>query len=236
VARNSLDLSIYAKRQTGALPVVAAKDKALADYLLGLGYTLAQPGQAAINVVGGLDRDDIEAMRGGARYLVLADGSAKTHNNLRLDAPPREQPFMPIVDDIDGQPQGADAQLPNIGLHKRQGTMWRGDWIASFSWLKRDGAFATIPGGPLLDVSFDRVVPMHVMTGFRPFEYDGNIQAGLVVGWIHKPAVTIAKRQVGRGGLVATTFRLMQDGPGADPVAAALLDALIATTGTGFTQ
>ena len=236
LARNSLEVSVYAKRDLKGLPVVAVKDATLSAYVTALGYTLAQPGQAAVNVVRGLDAGDVEAMRHGARYLVLADGVVATNNNLRIDAGPREQPFMPIVDEVPGQPTGAEQQLPNIVLHKRQGTMWRGDWIANFSWLKRDGAFAAIPGGPLLDVSFDRVVPHHVMTGFRPFEYDGLIQAGLVVGWIHKPAVTIAERKVGKGGLVATTFRLMQDAPGADPVAAGLLDALIATAGKGLAK
>jgi hypothetical protein len=122
---------------------------------------------------------------------------------------------------------GGEQQLPNIGLHRRDGTIWRGDWIASFSWLRRDGVFASLPGGPLLDLSFDKVVPQHVMTGFRSWEYEGLIHAGLVVGWLHKPAATIAERQVGRGWLVATTFRLMGDAPGADPVAAALADGLI---------
>jgi hypothetical protein len=122
---------------------------------------------------------------------------------------------------------GAEQQVPNIGLHRRDGTMWRGDWIASFSWLRRDGAFAAIPGGPMLDVSFDKVVPHHVMTGFRSWEYEGLVHAGVVVGWLHKPAATIAERQVGKGWLVATTFRLLDQPPGTDPVAAALLDGLI---------
>ncbi len=26
--------------------------------------------------------------------------------------------------------------------------MWRGDWIAGFSWIRRDGVFADMPGGP----------------------------------------------------------------------------------------
>jgi 3-oxoacyl-[acyl-carrier-protein] synthase-3 len=76
---------------------------------------------------------------------------------------------------------GSESQMPNINLIARHGTMWRGDWIAGFSWIRRDGAFAALPGGPLLDLSFDRVVPHHVMTGFRGWEYGGPVQAGLVV-------------------------------------------------------
>jgi len=81
----------------------------------------------------------------------------------------------------------------------------------------------------MLDLSFDRVVPFHVMTGFRNWEFGGAVYAGLVVGWVHKPAATIAERRVGKGGLVVCTFRLLRDAPGQDPVAATLFDALIET-------
>ena len=46
---------------------------------------------------------------------------------------------MPVVDDTPGMPRGADQPLPNIELVPRHGTMWRGDWIAGFSWIRRDG-------------------------------------------------------------------------------------------------
>jgi hypothetical protein len=66
-----------------------------------------------------------------------------------------------------------------------------------------------------------------VMTGFRTWEYGGAVHAGLVLGWIHKPAATIAERRVGEGKMVATTFRLLRDTAGDDPVAAVLFDALV---------
>jgi hypothetical protein len=53
--------------------------------------------------------------------------------------------------------------------------------------------------------------------------------AGVVVGWVHKPAGYMMLRRFGRGKLVMTTFRLMRDPPGADPVASALVDRLIET-------
>ena len=86
-----------------------------------------------------------------------------------------------------------------------------------------------IPGGPLHDLGFDRVVPRHVLTGFQPWEYAARVHAGVVVGWVHKPAVTIGERPFGQGKLTATTFRLCEDAPGADPLATTLLDALIET-------
>ena len=53
--------------------------------------------------------------------------------------------------------------------------------------------------------------------------------AGLVVGWVHKRAAIFGEMRVGRGGVVATTFRLTREAPGADPVAAALFDAVVQT-------
>ena len=230
LAKNRVDIALYSKRSTANLPRVASSDPAMAAFARALGYPVVRPDQADVHLAPALDKTDIADLQAGARYLVLADGRAKTHGNLRLDAPDREQPFMPIIDDTPGNLPGPKSQLPNITLTARHGTMWRGDWIASFSWIRRDGAFATIPGGPMFDLSFDRVVPTHVLGGFEPWEYGGPVQAGLVVGWVHKAAAVIASRRVGRGGLVASTFRLLSDAPGEDPVASALFDALVRST------
>jgi hypothetical protein len=227
LARNSFEIAIYAKRKTAWLPSLSTSDDKIATFAKGLGYKIAKQGMADIHVAHALSPADIICLQQGARYLVLADGTAKTHKNLRTDAAKREQPFMPIFDDVLGNLGGPESQLPNIVLHERHGTIWRGDWIASFSWIKRHAAFAAIPGGPMLDLSFDRVVPYHVMTGFRSWEFGGAVHAGLVVGWVHKSAATIAERRVGKGGLLASTFRLLRDAPGDDPVAAALFDTLI---------
>ena len=233
MARNEVEVALYRPRDTARLPPLACTDPALAAHLAALGYDVAEDADAPgrLVVAHALDAGDVARMQAGARYVVLADGTVKTHGNLRVDEAPREQPFIAVVDDVPGLPRAAGAQMPNINLIARHGTMWRGDWIAGFSWIRRQGAFATIPGGPLLDLSFDRVVPHHVMTGFQAWEYGGAVHAGTNVGWLHRPAALIASRKVGRGGLVACTFRLLGDPPGADPVAAALLDAVIAQAG-----
>jgi hypothetical protein len=49
----------------------------------------------------------------------------------------------------------------------------------------------------------------------------------LVVGWIHKPVALGVERSYGRGRLVAATFQLFEDEPGADPTATVLTDALV---------
>jgi len=229
LSRNSIDVSVYATRSTKGLPKVASGDKALADHAAALGYTVVDAASADVILARALGPSDIAAMQQGARYVVLADGKATTNRNLRADTGGREPPFMPIVDETPGNPLGNEAQLPNIGFVARQGTIWRGDWIANFSWIKRSGAFAGLPGGPLLDASFDRVAPFHVLTGFRSWEYEGLVQAALAVGYLNKPAVLIGRRSIDRGGLIATTFRLTEDAPGYDPVATALFDALVLT-------
>src|ERR687894_683053 len=47
----------------------------------------------------------------------------------------------------------------NVRVANRDGTLWRGDWASSFAWLRRTGSFAGLPSGPLLDETFDRVIP-----------------------------------------------------------------------------
>ncbi len=207
LARNAVDIASYAPRHRTDLPSLATDAPGLAAHARGLGYRIVPRDRADLILTHGLVAADIAAMQAGARYLVLADGTDALTTSLRLDAPDQ-------------------MLLPDIILTPRDGTIWRGDWIAGFSWIRRQGPFADLPGGPLLDLSYDRVVPHHVMTGFRPWEYGGAVHAGLVVGWVHKPAALIAERRVGRGGLVATTFRLCCDPPGTDPVASALFDAL----------
>lgn len=228
VARNTVTLSLFAQRKPQVLSL-HVPDPVLAARAVALGYRLADAGQADVTVVHALSDADIRQLQAGARYLVLADGTLKTNGNLRVDGQTREQPFIQAVDDTLGIPRGSEMALPNINLIQRHGTMWRGDWIAGFSWIRRDGAFAALPGGPLLDLAYDRVVPHHVMTGFRTHEFAQAVHAGVVVGWVHKPAALIAERRVGRGGLVASTFRLCTDQPGVDPVASALWDALVST-------
>ena len=229
LARNSLDIALYAAREKGSLPTLAVADAALAQFAQGLGYSVVPADQAEVHLVHALSGEDVDAINAGARYAVLADGTVPTNRNLRSDMPIGELPHRSIVADGKMFRPALDQHLPGISLVERDGTIWRGDWIAGFSWVRRDGPFAHIPGGPILDLSFSDVVPHHLLLGFRPWEYGFNVHAGTVVGWVHKAAAIIGEKRVGRGGVVATTFRLTREAPGPDPVAAALLDAVIQT-------
>ena len=230
VARNSCDIALYSKRDISALPTIAVADAGLATYAKGLGYRVVPAGEADIVLCHAVDGADVEVMKAGGRFLILADGAVATNKNLRTDMPDGELPHRSIVADGKTFRPSLDQHLPGISLVERDGTIWRGDWIAGFSWVRRDGPFANIPGGPIFDLSFSDVVPHHLLTGFRPWEFGNNVHAGMVVGWVHKPAAIIGEKRVGRGGVVTTTFRLTREAPGADPVAAALFDALVVAT------
>ena len=141
---------------------------------------------------------------------------------------------MPIIDTVPGLPAATHHRFPGLGFAERHGTLWRGDWIGNFSWLRREGAFAALPGGSMFDLSFDRVVPHHVLTGMQAWEYPARVFAGVVVGWVHKPAAFLCERPFGNGGLVATTFRLTEDEAGHDPVAATLLRAAVEHAAAAF--
>ena len=227
LARNQVDIAVYAPRLTQNLPTIATSDPLLASHARALGYDIRPTGPADVTLTHALNEADIRALQAGQRYLVLADGTVETQGNLRVESRGREQPFIAVVDATPGIPVGAQFPLPNITLIARHGTMWRGDWIAGFSWIRRDGVFADLPGGPLLDLSFSDVVPRHVMGGFAGWEFGGPVHSGLVVGWVHKPMALIGERRVGKGALVASTFRLTGQAAGLDPVADALFDRLV---------
>jgi hypothetical protein len=244
LSRNSLDVSAYPKRAAGSSLRVWSAHPELLDFFNGLGYAAASGAEAAdVVVVRSVDAGDVEAIRQGGRYLLLA-GDDPDQKFIRRDEPPRQPPYWqdpadPVPDG--GSPNRArrrasgtglsdmDRRFPTVGVHERNGTMWRGDWITSFNWLRRHAAFAHFPGGPILDLAFERVIPHHVLTGFRPWEFESRVHAGVFVGWAHKPAAIVAERPFGKGKLVMSTFRLREDAPGFDPVASYLAEALLRT-------
>lgn len=229
LAKNICEIALYATRKTGKLPTLSTADAELAKYARGLGYQIASAEQADIHLCRALDSADLETIKAGGRCLILADGSVETNNNLRTDMPEGEALHRNMIIDGEKMRPSIDQHLPGITLIERTGTIWRGDWIAGFSWIRRENAFAEIPGGPLFDLSFSNVVPHYLLEGFKPWEFGSNVWSGVVVGWVHKPATIIGQKRVGRGTVVATTLRLTGEAPLADPVATALFDALIKT-------
>jgi hypothetical protein len=205
VARNEIDVAVHPLRPEAPRLSVWSPEPELRVRLQALGYRLGT-GLGDSDVVVALDSTaELAAhVRGGGRALLLPDAEMSL------------TPFFP--------------HWQNVKVAARDGALWRGDWASSFAWLRRRGAFRALPGGPLIDQTFDRVIATHVISGCNLLDFHARVHAALAVGWIHKPAGLAVERNYGEGHIVISTFRLFNDPPGADPTATRLLDALLTTT------
>jgi hypothetical protein len=97
--------------------------------------------------------------------------------------------------------------IPGIGIASRSGTPWQGDWASSFGWHR----FESLPTDHVVNFAFADLTPEHVIHGFAPRDFALNVFAGLFVGWLHKPIPTLARKRVGRGTLLISTFRLSKN-------------------------
>lgn len=201
---NRVAVAVHPRRDSerDGRPLLWSAAPQIRGRLAALGYPLASTMDDAQLVVGdGQDGDTFEHVQQGGRFLLLAD------------APMAVDRFFP--------------NWQNVQVRSRQGTPWQGDWASSFSWVRREGALAELPGPVLIDHAFDRVIPRHVIAGCNRLDFQSRVHAGVFVGWIHKPAALIVERSYGLGRIVISTFRLFEDPPGVDPTATTLLDGLI---------
>ena len=166
----------------------------------GLGYTLVEGiAEADLAITDCLTDEYRSALLAGKRVLWLAEQSDSLQTN-----------------------------LPGLKLAARQGSPWQGDWASSISWIHRDGMFRALPGSGLVDFMFQDLTPEVVLVGFSPREFWQEVQAGLCVGWLHKPVALIGERVLGRGRVLACTLSL-SDRLESNPLAAYLLDEMIAS-------
>jgi hypothetical protein len=112
--------------------------------------------------------------------------------------------------------------IPGIGIEPRAGTPWQGDWASSFGWHR----FESLPTAHVVNFAFADLTPEHIIQGFAPRDFASDVFAGLFVGWLHKPVPTIARKRVGRGELLISTFRLTQNVE-TNPLAKYLLGKLL---------
>jgi hypothetical protein len=214
IASNYLDLVIYPQPlqaglddPTNHIPIYTTED-GLAIKLAGMGYRLvSQIEQAGLVITGKVNGQAYSSqvlsyLEEGGHLLVLADRAGT-----------------------------AGPVFPGILAAAREGTPWAGDWASSFSWMKRVGPYSRLPGGPMIDQSFDAIIPRNVLTGFKEWEFPRMVQAGIVVGWLHKPAVLVGERRFGKGKVVLNSFHLPDEVLGNDPTATALMAALIEAAG-----
>ncbi|TNC65023.1 glycoside hydrolase family 2 protein [Rubellimicrobium roseum] len=226
ISENREALALYPERAAPARQVRFRTDRPLVgERLLVLGHREVEAEDAELFVTDTLDGPRVEAIHAGAHYLQIVEHGQR---RLRDDTSPRDGPMTVQIEDAPGGTRSEPYfSFPGYALQNRHNTIWRGDWVGNFPWLRRDGVFAHLPGGPLLDLSFSRVIPHQVLTHQRSWEFRGRVHAGTVVGWVHRPAAFVIEKRLGRGKLVISTFRLMRDAFDADPTATALWDGLI---------
>ena len=97
--------------------------------------------------------------------------------------------------------------VPGLGIQPRNGTPWQGDWASSFGWHH----FSSLPTNGVINFAFAGLTPEHVIHGFAPRDFALDVYAGLFVGWLHKPVPTIARKRMGRGEVLVSTFRLAKN-------------------------
>jgi len=100
------------------------------------------------------------------------------------------------------------AYLKNLGIAARAGHSWEGDWASNFNWIRQDRMFGHIPTGGTVDFAFADLIPDTVITRMSPAEFEGDVHAGLFVGWLHHTVALIAERQIASGRLLISTFQL----------------------------
>jgi hypothetical protein len=218
LARNYEAFSLYPRLapMSDVEASIWTEDAALAERLAMLGLRLAPDAEAAdLLVMRIMDTASVEAVRRGKRALVVyEEGESRW---LRADQPTSILPVQYYMHEA----------FPGLFAQDRDHPVYRSDWITAFSWLRRSGMFADMPGGPMFDMSFEKVVPRHVLIGMKPWEFEAHVHSGLVVGWAHKAAALICERWFGRGKAVLTSFRLTVEPAGTDPVATVLLSKLV---------
>jgi hypothetical protein len=203
IAGNSVSVGLHPPRLAKTARPLWSPDPQTCEYLQALGYTVADRMENALIVVAtAADTATAAFVRAGGSLILMPEAEMSLN------------PFFP--------------HWQNVKVVARQGTLWRGDWASTFAWLRRGKAFGHLPGGPMLDATFDRVMPTYVINGCNLLDFQGRVYAGIVIGWIHKAAALLVERPYGKGRFVCSTLRLFRDPPGADPTATMLLDGLIA--------
>jgi hypothetical protein len=204
LARNHTDIAVLRPRLQPSTIPLACDDAPLAALLRELGHDVsANTNRAGLVVTRNLGEAHYRALAEGRNVLVAADHPAALGDSF------------------------VKKRFPRLQLVPRKGSPWLGEWASSFGWLRRTSTFADLPGDALLGLPFDAIVPQHVLVGLRTVEFAGHVQAGLAVGWVQRPAATLATRSWGAGRLVMSTFG-WPDVAAPDPMAVAFADALIA--------
>ena len=191
-----------------AMPVIPARrvycvgESPLSQLLADQGYTLAAtPNTADVILTRRYTADLQTAVQQGAHVLVLAGVET-------------------------GKGEG-EVRLPVGGVIPRAGTGWQGDWATSFSWMRKEGPLAALPGDPLLEMEYADIMPDAVITGIPVWNMKAHSWANLALGWIHKPVSLLAVLPYGQGQVTVSTFNLNDEHLRDNVIAQTLLAGMV---------
>jgi glycosyl hydrolase family 2 len=198
----------------------------LEDRLAEAGYQVVQspeelPAGGGIAVAGRIDEAVVRFLEEGGSVLFLAHSPADISPEITARTGLRIRDRRARIDE-----------------RSKEKNPWEGDWVSNFNWVKHDPLFARIPrvvdsplSGELMDMQYYRVIPNQVLLGWNPEREFSDIQAGMVVGWVHAPVTLMGQCRWGNGRLLATTLKL-ESAFGDDPVATIILHNLLQHVGS----
>lgn len=160
---------------------VRAADPAIAAWLTRLGFETGPQAPGDLLVTRSFDAAAQAHARHGGRVLVLIEESGA------------------LTDAFD--------YLPIASLGPRDGD---GDWVPRQEWLARKGAFAALPGGPLLGIAYEDLLGPLVINGIPAAMRPAQLHSALFSGWLRHAATTTATVAWSDGEATLTTFRVRE--------------------------
>jgi hypothetical protein len=211
LSRNALEFCVVPSLQ-GSAPSLFAMDDEAAGVLAAIGWPnrAAAAEDAEIVLATRLTTPARESLIAGRKIVLIANAD---------DALVDPQRKLPLND---------RHNFPQMLLRARDGTPWDGQWMGAFAWRRTDGAWANLPNGPMLDEHWSGLLPNHVLIGFPSTAFNGLVDSGMAVGWLHLTSAFAKRSFLGKGWLTVTTFDLTSAQAAANPLAPHLLAALTA--------
>ena len=176
--------------------VVRTTDVELAYWLQGIGVPVTDGDEGDVLVTRQFDTAAQAFARSGGRVLVVAEDRDALGDAF-------EGPLLARLVPRDGD----------------------GDWVPRFDWLRRDGAFAALPGGPMLDLAYEDVIGDLLIDGLPAPLRPARLHSAVFAGWLQHRASTTVTVPWSAGAVTITTFKLRTAGD--HPVAAALTHAML---------
>lgn len=183
-ARDAAELIVVPVEAAAIDRPMVAPQRDVADWLGTIGIPVAsEPEPSALLVTTVFDRDARRHASAGGRVLVIAETS-----------------------DALGD---AFNHLPFGSLAPRTGD---GDWVPRIDWLRRSGAFASIPGEPIFGLPFEDVIGDWIIADIPAPLRPATVLSGVFSGWLQHAAATSVTMPWSRGEVTITTLRLRGSG------------------------